>query len=363
MRVLHVSQPTVAGVANVVAGLVRDQVGRGWDVAVACPASGDLPESAGVAGARVYSWPCVRSPLRGLIGEQTVLAKIVSDFAPDVVHLHSAKAGLIGRMVLRGKLPTLYQPHAWSFHAAGRLRAIAKLWERLATRWTTVIVAVSQDEREEGSSAKIAARYVLAPNGVNPDDFGRVDRVTARLELGLGADPIVLCVGRLAVQKGQDLLLRAWPDILRDHPSAMLYLVGEGELRKQLESMDVERVRIVGTSHRVASWLSAADVVAVPSRWEAGSSLVLLEAMASGASVVGFQFEGASDVVQPGRGALVPIGDTPALAAAISQRLSDPELRKSEGRCAAEIVRHQYDAVVLSAVVGDSYLTLFSDAG
>src|SRR4051812_17465786 len=112
MRVLHVSQPVDGGVAQVVADLVTDQVGRGWDVVVACPPSGWLPSVVCDAGARVVQWPAARSPGLSVVREAQVLTRTVQATAPSVVHLHSAKAGLGGRLAVRGRRPTVYQPHA-----------------------------------------------------------------------------------------------------------------------------------------------------------------------------------------------------------------------------------------------------------
>lgn len=360
MRVLHVSQPTEAGVPAVILGLVREQLSRGWDVGVACPLEGTLATSARAEGAEIFAWPARRNPLRGVPSEYVCLGKILGSFAPDVVHLHSAKAGLVGRMILRGRIPTVFQPHAWSFHAAGRLSAAARLWERIAASWVALIIAVSNDEWREGIAARIQAPYLVAPNGVVTSDYGTIDRRSARRALGVDSGPVVVCVGRLAVQKGQDLLLRAWPSVVSEHPSARLYLVGDGELRSRLESIGMAGVIFVGASGQVPLWLSAADVVALPSRWEAGS-LVLLEAMASGASVVASRFEGAADALAEGCGALVPVADSRSLAREISRRLSDPELRECEGDAAARLVRARFESSALVPVVGDAYKGLLQE--
>src|SRR3954452_8749472 len=115
--VLHVSQPVDYGVGRCVAMLVEDQVRRGWEVTVAAPPDGELPAEIARIGAPLVPWPAMRSPGRGVVGEARRLAAAVRRIRPDVVHLHSSKAGLSGRLALRGSVPTLFQTHGWSFLA------------------------------------------------------------------------------------------------------------------------------------------------------------------------------------------------------------------------------------------------------
>src|SRR5260370_29565380 len=168
--VLHVVQPTQEGVARVVLDLVQNQLAPGWDVSVACPPAGDLAAAVGRAGGQVLSWPASREVGMAVPAEigrlATALRGAASD--PELVHLHSAKAGLVGRLVLRGQRPTVFQPHAWSFEAAsGWMRAAAGRWARHGARWTHRIVCGSAQERERGVTAGVPARCVAVPNGVD----------------------------------------------------------------------------------------------------------------------------------------------------------------------------------------------------
>ena len=121
LHVLHVSVPTSGGVATVATSYVRDQVERGWNVTVVCPSKGDLGYAAREAGAAVRWWraDAYESTLPGAVVR---LNRIVKEIEPDVVHLHSGRAGLAGRLVVRNRIPTVFQPHAWSFLAARERR-------------------------------------------------------------------------------------------------------------------------------------------------------------------------------------------------------------------------------------------------
>ncbi len=342
-RVLHVSQPTTEGVARCVLDLVRHQRVRGWDVVVACPRDGDLAREAAVAGAEVIPWEATRNPGATVVPETTRLARAVRGARPDVVHLHSAKAGLAGRLALRGRLPTVYQPHAWSFFAVeGPLRTATLQWERRALRWTDRVICVSQAECEEGLRAglRLEGRTIVVPNGVDVDRFSPGDREAVRARLGVGSGPLAVCVGRLSRQKGQDVLLDAWPSVREAVPDAGLVLVGDGPDRAELVDRAPEGVRFVGRADP-RNWYLAADVVVLPSRWE-GMALVLLEAAACGRSLVATDVAGAREVVAPGaRSAVVPPGDAAALAAAVVLRLQDRRAADEEGeRVRRHVLEH-----------------------
>ena len=180
---------------------------------------------------------------------------------------------------------------------------------------------------------------MIVRNGVDRARFRPADDTTrraARLELGLDpVAPLVVCVGRVTRQKGQDVLLAAWPDVRRRCPGAQLRLVGDVQFGAEV----LTRELVPGACWSpavldVRPWLVAADVVAVPSRWE-GLALIVMEALASGRSVVATDVPGIRELVTPQCGVLVPVEDATALAEAIAHRLRHPALIAEEGAEAA----------------------------
>jgi glycosyltransferase involved in cell wall biosynthesis len=335
VRILHVTQPTVAGVPVVVQQLAADQMSHGVSVAVASPPDGDLPVWLREAGIQHFAWHATRGPGPAVVSEARALTRLLREVTPDLVHLHSSKAGLAGRLSLRGRIPTVFQPHAWSFDAVdGAQRLGAQSWERFAVRWTDLLVCVSDQEREAGERAGVRAEALIIPNGVDVLRLvpaGDAERRRARALLGLPDRPLIVCVGRLARQKGQDLLIAALPRLLEQVPDALVVLVGDGPDEAVLRSSAPPAVVFAGKRSDVAKWLIAADVVALPSRWEAGLSLVAMEAMAVGRSIVAFDVAGARAGLA-GAGAVVQIGVVPALADALAARLADPAMAAEEGR-------------------------------
>jgi glycosyltransferase involved in cell wall biosynthesis len=335
MRVVHVSQPVTAGVAEVVRQLATAQHANGWSVTVVCPPRGWLPDRCRDAGVDVCAWPASRGPGLRTPAEVVRLRRILRRLDPDAVHLHSSTAGLAGRLALRGRLPTIFQPHLWSFQASpGPLCRASAAWERLAARWTHQLVCVSDEELAAGRAAGIGTPAEVVCNGVDTERLRPTSRTAARRRLGLPMDaPIALCVGRLAPLKGQDQLLSAWPAVLDEVPDAQLVLVGDGPMgtrwRAEHPVAGHGSVRWWGHSDEVPAHYAAADVVVLPSRAE-GMALVPLEAMACARSVVAFDIGGVRQSVA-GAGAVVPAGAVPELAGAIATRLAHPVLADSEG--------------------------------
>jgi len=158
-------------------------------------------------------------------------------------------------------------------------------------------------------------------------------RIAARSRLGVAATAqLVVCVGRVTRQKGQDVLLAAWPSIRHRSPDARLALVGDGDLLPSLPP--APGITFAGAVPDVRDWLAAADLVVLPSRWE-GLSLTVLEAFATGRSVVVSDVPGLAEVVTADVGARVAPGDPAALADAVTRRLLDRSLSRAEGDAAA----------------------------
>ncbi|MDP8930426.1 MAG: glycosyltransferase family 4 protein, partial [Actinomycetota bacterium] len=232
-----------------------------------------------------------------------------------------------------------------------------RAWERFAMRWTDAAICVSDRERSLAVAGRLHGDLRVIPNGVDTHVAAPASwegRGAARRALGLDDAPTAVCVGRLHHAKGQDVLVRAWPLVLRTIAGARLYLLGRGPEETALVDLAGPGVSLTGHQDDVRPWLAAADVVVVPSRWE-GMSLAMLEAMAAARCVVTTDVSGAHEALGKTAGAIVPVEDVPALADAIVRRLTDPELARREGMAARARAERAFDLHKITAEVAGLY--------
>lgn len=192
------------------------------------------------------------------------------------------------------------------------------------------IVAVSGALQQQLLQLEIpASRVVVQRNGVDGKTFRIRSQQEVRQHLGLDVSgPIVCYVGNLSPEKGVNVLLEAMLLLkTQGHSGITLLLVGDGTLESELKAF-VEREGIEGQVRfcgrrphaEIPDWISAADVLCLPSFRE-GCPNVVLEALASGRPVVASSVGGVPELLDDGTGALVPPGDREALAAALATAL------------------------------------------
>jgi glycosyltransferase involved in cell wall biosynthesis len=340
-RVLVVSQATVDGVAVCVRDLVGAAVSAGYDVTVACPSAGPLAAWASDRGA---DW--VRLEMRRSPHPTDILALLRIRWlarSHGLVHLHSSKAGAVGRLATaslgRSRPPVIFTPHGWSWLVGGRLAPVYRQLERTMFALATEVVAVSGEERDVGRAVigARADRIRVNPNGVDVTRFHPQGPAAGR-----PSAPLVVCVGRLCHQRAPDLAVAALA--MMRHELSHLRLVGDGAdraaLRRQVAALGLEnRVEFAGFRSESAPDLRAADVVMIPSRYD-GMALVLLEAMACGAAIVAARVPGTSALGAAGE--LVPVDDPASLARAADALMDDPERRRALGAAARERAVEHY---------------------
>lgn len=340
-RILIVSQATVQGVAVCVRDLVQAAVSSGYEVTVACPSTGDLAGWIQERGAVWERLEMRRSPHPSDIMAVLRVRRLARAHA--LVHLHSSKAGVVGRLGVaslgRSRPPSVFTPHGWSWLVGGWMAPAWRQIERIMIPLTTAVIAVSEEERSIGRAVlgSRADRIEVNPNGVDISQFSPQGAVADRSD-----DPLVVCVGRLCHQRAPDVAVAALA--LMRTPGVRLRLVGDGKDRSAIEN-DVSargltgQVELVGYRPDSAPELRAADVVVVPSRYD-GMALVLLEAMACGAAIVSTQVAGSSAL--GGAGQLVPVEDPESLARAVDALLADLDRRRLLGLAARKRVVECY---------------------
>ncbi|HEX6452318.1 MAG TPA: glycosyltransferase family 4 protein [Trebonia sp.] len=196
-------------------------------------------------------------------------------------------------------------------------------------------------------STRAAARMLRLAPGVDAARFSPDPAAgqAVRERYGLAGRPVVVCVSRLVPRKGQDTLIRAWPEVVRQVPGAALVIVGGGQhratLRRLSERMGVSpHVTFTGPvpADELPAHYAAGDVFAMPCRTRRGGldveglGIVYLEASAAGLPVIGGDSGGAPDAIAEGEsGYVVPGRDVAALAARVTELLSDPAKARAMG--------------------------------
>jgi glycosyltransferase involved in cell wall biosynthesis len=297
------------------------------------------------------------SDLRALVG----LRRMMRAWRPAIVHTHTAKAGLLGRLAARlSGVPTVV--HTYHGHVLRGYFSPAKtaVFRGIETRLASLadgLVAVSDAVRDDLVRLGVARpeRIRVIPLGLELAHLaGLLPRGELRRETGIPRDaPLVAMVGRLVPIKDVPTFLRA-ARLVRDARQTVRFaLVGDGEERPALERLASE-LGLLG-SVTFAGWRSDLrpvygdlDVVVNASRNE-GTPVALIEAMAAGRPVVATRVGGTPDLLGSGeRGRLVPAGEPEALARAVLETLDDPRgaCARSQAARAHVLRRHSVERLV-----------------
>jgi glycosyltransferase involved in cell wall biosynthesis len=402
IRILHVITRMVKGGAqeNTLSN-VLGLAGPGWESSLATgPAvgpEGSLEPECLAAGVRMLRVPeLVRelSPmddLRALRRLETLCRKE----RPHIVHTHTSKAGILGRIAARraGVPLVVHTPHGHVFHSyeSGLKTRLFVEAERYCARSADRLVALTENERREHLELRVggAERWTVIHSGVDfsPFEAARGQRAPVRRELGIENNATVIgTVGRLVPIKGQRYLIEAFAALTAARPELHLLLVGDGELREELTSLAVSlglavrahdepsmphadgapgrgTVHFVGLRRDVPRLMAAMDVFTLPSLNE-GMGRVLVEAMAMELPCVASRVSGIPDVVAEGAtGLLVPPREPGELAGALGTLLDDPARAREMGVRGRQRVVPEFGVVRMLEKLDTLYRELLAAKG
>jgi glycosyltransferase involved in cell wall biosynthesis len=300
-------------------------------------------------GVRFLTIPALARPLRPWRDLQAlaVMVRLLRRGRFDVVHLHTSKAGALGRAAARLTRTTervVHQPHGHLFYGYyGAFGSRLVLWaERRLAPWARLHLTLTARGAEEHLQRGVGRRdqFRTLPSGIDLAPLRRAagNRAALRARLGWGGEEFVvgtLC--RLEPIKGPDLLLAAFAEAALTRPALRLLVAGDGELLPALRDA-AERLGVASRVRFETGWrapteiLPALDLFVLASRNE-GMGRALVEAMAAGVPVVGAGVGGVPDLLEGGAcGLLVKAQDVPDLARAIAALADDPEARTQLSR-------------------------------
>jgi glycosyltransferase involved in cell wall biosynthesis len=324
-----------------------------------------LAESLKVKPVLISSLSREINPLRDFLAFLRILT-IILKFRPDIVHTHTAKAGAVGRLAafiagVPGIIHTFHGHTLRAYFGKTRTNIFCSI-ERFLSRITDAVVTISPSQRRDLVEVlKIIPRKKAAVIGFGLDTapFLEVDREAGRIrdEFSIPRDaPVVTIVGRLYPVKDYALFLRSAAALSRRRGDAHFLVVGDGELRGELENLCAQlgitgSVHFLGWRRDLTAIYADSDIVAVTSRNE-GTPVSLLEAMACAKPIVATAVGGVPDLF-PGKegtapiifartGILVDSRNPETFADALLTLINDGAMQKRMGSAGKEFVRDNF---------------------
>lgn len=279
------------------------------------------------------------------------LAGMLRRLKPDILHCHSSKAGLVGRLaaVLARTPAVCYTPHNMYYAMQQGLKRQVFLWaERVLTLFADAIIAVSESEcRELRRDLWAGNRVCRINNGIHPY-AGQYDVPEVRRQYGLPPDArVMLTPARCEPQKDVGTLVLAMERVAREAPEAVLLVAGEGKQRPELEALSSrlglrERIRFLGWVDDLEPLMAASDIVILSSMRE-GLPYAIIEASAMGKPTIGSDVAGTRDCVRDGEtGFLVAQGDVDAFAEKMAYLCNRPDVCETLGAGGRKMVDAEF---------------------
>lgn len=336
MKILYViTKSEIGGAQMHVRQLVEHMITTGHTVSVISTPGGWLADECAKLGATFYPNPYFANtlnPIR-LLKAKKLIKKTVDMLSPDIIHCHSSFAGILTRLAVRGKIPTVFTAHSWAFTDGAKLfrKIVAPIAERFVARYTSKIICVSEFDRQ------LALRYGIAPT----EKLVTIHNGVAVMHTVTHAphNPVhILSIGRLAYPKEYGLLIDAFAKL---SDSAVLTIVGSGplygELNAKIKSLGLEQKISILTDKKpqdIPGIFVTADIFVLLSKHE-GFPMTILEAMSAGLPVIASAVGGIPEAVDSTSCILVGIEQ---VRQALQQLVTNAPLREQMGSAGRERV-------------------------
>ena len=328
---------------------------------------GDLLDAARAQGVRLQIEPLLVRPIRPFVDLRAflMLRRFMKNGRFDIVHTHSSKAGILGRMAAHsaGVPIIVHTLHSLVFHEYEKAwkNTLYIALKRLCAPWTDSFISVNQKTLDGALAQGIGTpeKHIKIFSGMDLAPFLNVSKglsaAQAKKQAGIPEDALVVGkVARLFPLKGHDLFMEAAGKVAAARPDAHFLLVGGGILRESLDEQArklglADRVHFAGLvrPEEVPALIQAMDVV-VHSSLREGIARVIPQAGAVGKPVVTFDMDGAPEVIRDGvSGYLAPPQDTTALAGRIVVLLASASERERMGREGQKFARENYSAELM----------------
>jgi glycosyltransferase involved in cell wall biosynthesis len=357
LRLLHVvGESRYGGAGKIVLQLGQVAQAEGWQVDILAT-DPVFQQAIRQHGLGLVDLDVIRREIRPVwdLGGLIRLHKFLKKEPYHIVHTHTSKAGFVGRLAARlaGVPVIIHTAHGFAFHegSPALVRVIYSSLERIASRWCDRIVTVSEFHRTWAIELGMcnAQQIIAIPNGIA--EVGRNRKIgLTELRRELGAQDgglVILCMARLAADKGLEYLIEAATTLPRTGRRLQIVIAGDGPARDRLEQLAVnlkvtDRVKFLGFREDVGDLLAASDLVVLPSLRE-GLSISLLESMAAGKPIIATSIGSQREVASRAEMAeLVRPASAPALSEAIVRLAENPALMARLGANARTVYESYY---------------------
>ena len=282
--------------------------------------------------------------------------RLIKKYKPDVVYMHSSKAGAVGRIANIGlKNKSIYNPHGWAFNmdCGVKKKAIYRWVEKILSPFVDVIIAISDFERKSAIQNKICkpCKIKVIYNGIDIDEYERKKNsfTLTREQLAIPENAYVIgTVGRLTKQKAPDTFIKAAALIKKEIPQAYFMMVGDGVWQDRIESLIKklgldDSVIITGWVSEPMEYIVLFDQAMLLSRWE-GFGLVLPEYMLAGKTIIATKVDAIPDLIKDGEnGLLVEMDDVHGIVEASKKLAHSPSIRDAAIKHGMSIVKIKFD--------------------
>jgi len=312
------------------------------------------------------------------------LKSVLKEIKPDIVHTHSAKAGILGRYAAHAlkkrskdnKPKVVHTIHGLAFHPyqSKRLNKFYIAIERLAAKRTDAIICVADTMTEKALAAGIAKPedYTTAYSAIEEEAYlAEVEERKIndfRRKHAISTNAVVLVtIARLAELKGHEYIIESAKRLVSDFPNCMWLLVGDGHLAEQIKH-EIQMANL-GYRFRFTGLIDPSEIplaihssdILVHCSLREGLARALPQGMLAGKPAISFDIDGAKEVVNENTGRLIPPEDVDALTEASRELIADKELRQKLGENARRSVVKQFAPETMVDAIEDVYRQILPD--
>ncbi|RYG75219.1 glycosyltransferase family 1 protein [bacterium] len=352
-----ITKAELGGAQSHVLDLIRGFV-NSYELHLAVGALGPLTEIAKQLGAKVHLLSRLQrsiNPLADILAVRECVT-LLRRVRPDLVHCHSSKAGIIGRLAGQfAGIPVIFTAHGWGFSpGVPRLRRkLALQIERAMAPLASKIICVSEFDYRLARDLKVGKKrkLVTVHNGIADSGSG------SRLANTENQPPSLIMVARFSQQKDHPILFRALANV---HEDWHLQLVGSGPnlstCQELAQSLDLtNRISFLGDRSDVAELLTNSQCFVLASQYE-GLPISILEAMRAGLPIIATHVGGVGEQIERDQtGLLVPANDAAALEEALRYLVRSPELRQRMGQAGRQKFENLFTSERMIAAIGRIY--------